>query len=205
MAYTSKKLIAENIKKRLHEYRELYENTAAISREDVIRALPAGAPKPAAGKILTAEHKQFFKEKGNELRAKTLSELDEWRKEVNKAKAAPPSDECVRAIQMFERLNPKSMTREEYQREAENINNNYGDNYLAYKALKSIAAAGGAHINPHPLVVEVENFESVERAIKSYIDPYAVTEGAHEQHVPTAGGASFLGFFFDELLGVDDE
>lgn len=200
MAYTSKKLIAQNLKKALHEYRALYENIAELSREEVMRTLPEGARKPAAGKILTEQHKQLFRDKGNELRSKALGELDEWRKEVNKAKAAAPSDEAVRAVQIFQQRDPKRMTRKEYQEEAQNIADAYGDNYLTYQALKDIAAQGGARLNPHPLVAEIENFDSVERSIKNFIDPWKTTNGTFGQDVPTAGSESFVAFFLDELM-----
>ena len=206
MAYTSKKLIAQNLKKNLREYRELYENAVRDSYEATLRShVDNGSPMPAKGKIVTEQHRESFINQGRALREKTLHELDEWRKQVNKAKAAAPSDDATRAVQAFQQINPKTLTREAYQAEAQNIADQYGDNYLTYMALKGIALAGDARLDPHPLVAEIENFESIERLVSDYFNPYeAASTTLLRPSLPTAGKESFAAFFIDELMASED-
>ena len=202
MAYTNKKLIAQNLKKQMHEYRALYENIAENSRQQVLAALPAGSSMvPATGVIYGDDYKHRFTERGNALKQKALDELSEWRKQVSATKTAAPSDEAVRAVQIFQQRNSKSMTREQYQAEAQELADAYGDNYLTYCAIRDIAREGGAHVNPHPLVADIEAFDAVERNVRSFFNPAeSLSRGC-----PSSGKEALTGMVVDELMGTEDD
>lgn len=197
MAYTNKNLISGNLKKALRTYRELYEQTAEASRQEALAKLPAGATKlPEAGRILDDAHRLSFLEQGEAIKAKALSELDEWRKSVTAAKTDAPSDEALRAIQAFKMRNPKAMTREEFSAEAQSLADRYGGCYQAYQVIHDYAAENGARIKPHALAADVESFTVVEKAVRDYINPQRdVKYGG-----PSAGKEDFISWCFDDLM-----
>ena len=192
MAHSNKELIAMCLKKELHDYREAHVRAQESSKA----ARLAAGKAPIAGKITEEYDRNMFLNKGIALKNKALSELEEWRKHVNAAKVEAPSDEALRAIQAFKLRSPKTMTREEYQAEAQQLADSVGSNYSAYSTIRDIAAENGAHIQPHKLAAEIEAFDSVEHNIRSYFNPVVDVDNSG----PSAGQEALHAMILDELL-----
>ncbi|MCR4606423.1 MAG: hypothetical protein K5771_01685 [Oscillospiraceae bacterium] len=193
MAYTSKTLIKQNLKAEMHDYRMAHEQAQEASKA----ARLAAGKAPISGKITEDNQRRWFINKGTVLKDKALRELDYWRDQVTRAKTTAPSEDALRAIQAFKLRSPKTMTREEYQAEAQELADSVKDNYSAYATIYDIAAENGAHIALHPFAEEIKAFESVEHNIRSYFNPVIDAGGSG----PSAGREALNAMILDELMG----
>lgn len=201
MAYTSKKLIAENIRRNLREYRTLFEETAEASRLEAMQQLKPGQPVPQRGRIYGDAYRQSFTQAARVIRNKALGVLAEWSEEISSLKTDAPSEAALRAIQLFQMRDTKSMSREELAQEANALVDRYGGCYQAYRVIQDIARKEDVYIKPHPVAADVEAFETVKKGVTDFMAGVDAFGG----NGPSAGKEAFFSMMLDKIMGTDAE
>jgi hypothetical protein len=181
------------IKVQMHDYRELH--AAAVEASKAARLAAGKAPIP--GRITDDQARKTFLDQGNVMKAKAFNELTDWKKQLNQAQVAAPSEEQLRTIQAFKLRSPKTMTREEYQAAAQAVADSVSSNFSAYATISSLASENGAHLAPHPLESEIKAYGDAEHNLRSYFNPSVDVDG----NGPTAALEALTGMVLDELKG----
>ena len=168
-----------------------FQQTAAESREAVMKALKPGEAAPDTGKIWGKDARKAFEERAVGYRSKAFAAIDATAAAIRSDMTKAPSTEAVAVINA---LAARSTVIPE---EIEAVLSKYGDNYLAYNAIRDLAASCGYHeVEEHHNIGDLREIQSS----KSMVAGMTLT-GAEKGY---AANPAFLAFQ-DFIYGDDAE
>lgn len=172
--------MTENINKAMDSWLDAYKRISNASRSEALNRLNPGESAPPTGKIYGDYNKTWEKET-EKYRNEIFEQLNEDKAEVMKKMTSAPSEEALRAVQMFSlrydpemiKNHPESSVKENVANEIDMLMTQYGDNYATYQTLKEMADRGGIHdFRDHPIKTEMDNIqefsESINRNMNSH-------------------------------------
>lgn len=163
-----------------------FQQTAAESREAVMKVLKPGEAAPDTGKVWGKDARAAFEERAAGYRSKAFAALDAATAAIRSDMTKAPSAEAVAVINA---LAARSAVAPE---EIDAVLSKYGDNYLAYNAIRDIAASCGYHgVEEHPNTGDLREVQSS----KSMVSKMTLT-GAEEGHAASPAFLAFQDFFY---------
>ena len=119
------------------EFADDFQRTAAASREEVMKVLKPGEAAPDTGKIWGKDARAEFETRAAGYRSKASAVIDATAAAIRADMTKAPSTEAVAVINA---LAARSSVSPE---EIDAVLSKYGDNYLAYNAIRDIALSCG--------------------------------------------------------------
>ncbi len=171
MSYTTDQT-AKKIMAAYDELKPTYDSLAASSWSDYVNNLAVGAGIPAKGRLCTKESQDKFTAFVKAQGAKALEAVEAYRTDIEKAMAAAPTDEALRAVQAFALRDPSNSTPEDYAGDIDRLMARYGENYSVYMALHDLAVkAGIKDFRKHKLYNTSVKMKDLTKAVNDAFDP----------------------------------
>ena len=150
----------EEIKALLNAYVEIAGKAKEASKEKKLQSMEPYATVPGEEDLtrLTPEDKERFDEDIKPIKEKGIILISEKINAVNSAISEPPTQEAVNYVSML-KLKGNSITEDD-------INvalSHYGNNYITYEAIKSIAQENDIYVGDTPLKSIKDSLENIER------------------------------------------
>ena len=157
---------------------------------------------PKKGVFYDNDNRLAFNDRLDDLRRDTELTINEYAKGLSKLSAKQPSEEAVRAVQMFSMMDPGTMSREEYSQRINDMIAEYGDNPLTYDTLRGLAVKNGvASITKNPTMEAREALESVKTSVHSFFARNVATSNGRETGL-TDGSISWMEMQMNDALGL---
>ena len=136
---------------------------AEASRQEYISTLPVGSRLPEANRIYSDAYKEKFAEEAEIIRNDAYAAIRNERDKVSAAKTNAPTAEAVNSIGLMR------LTKDITESDVRDMMARYGDNYGAYRAIKSIATDAGIKdvCGTHALDKATDGLDYVERKVAS--------------------------------------
>ena len=180
--YRTKKEFAGYMKALGDEYYDGYQRIVKESVKDYISRLQPGAKIPENRIYGKAFEDQMFA-RATSVRNKAAEAIADYRKQIQAKMSYAPSEEALRAVQMFAFRDPKKSTKEAFEADVEALVSKHGDNYMAYQAIKDKASEREIYLDEHPLAGEIEALDHLSRSVERTFSAYnAVSQGL--DHLP---------------------
>lgn len=175
------------------------------SFKEKIERSPAGSALPRRDVFHDAENREEYNARIEMRKKEALEAVNAYLGGLSKSAAAVPSEEGLRAVQMFALLDPGTLTKEDYAQRVDALMNEYGQDATTYETLRGMAVkAGIKDFKPHKDIVARDAAESLVRDVSGFFD------GIHELGYPndtpvSAGRISFtLANIESNLGGLED-
>ena len=175
--YRTKKEFAAYMKSLGDEYYDGYDRIMRESVKDYISKLQPGAKIPENRIYGKAFEDQMFA-RATSVRNKAAEAIADYRKQIQAKMSIAPSEEALRAVQMFAFRDPKKSTKEAFEADVEALVSKHGDNYMAYQAIKDKASEKEVYLDEHPLVGEVQALDYLSKNVEKTFSGFnAVNQG----------------------------
>lgn len=200
--YTTKTEVMNKISKNMRAAKEAYERYTEQSWNSAVAKVRPGQPMPKKGVFYDNDNRLAFNDRLDDLRRDTEITINEYAKGLSKLSAKQPSEEAVRAVQMFSMMDPGTMSREEYSQRINDMIAEYGDNPLTYDTLRSLAVKNGvASITKNPTMEAREALESVKMSVHGFFTRSVATFNGRETGL-TDGAISWMEMQMNDALGL---
>lgn len=200
--YTTKTDVMSKISANMRAAREAYKKYTEQSWNTAVTNRRHGQPIPKKGVFYDDDNRLAFNVELDALRRDTELTISEYAKGLSKLSAKQPSEEAVRAVQMFSMMDPGMMSREEYGQRINDMIAEYGDNPLTYDTLRSLAVKGGVvSIAKNPTMEARKALESVETSVHGFFARNKATANERETGL-TDGAISWMEMQMNDALGV---
>ena len=202
---TSKAELISNIKKNMAELQKSFNATTAASWDAKVSGMQTYERLPKKGCFYDAENREKFNARCAELKAATLDQVQNFRNSIDCDVAAAPSNEAVRALQMFAMLPPETLaSTEDYARRVNALADKYGDNVMFSESLRGIAAKNGVHMEEHPAIKAFNEADSIGHIVNNFFDRHHVLSGSDgsSQEITDAEIAYMFSDFASTVSGI---
>ena len=200
--YTTKTDVMSTISKNLRAAKEAHERYTEKSWNAAVANRRYGQPIPKKGVFYDDDNRLAFNSELDALRRDTELTISEYEKGLSKLSATEPSEEAVRAVQMFSMMDPGTMNREEYGKRINDMIAEYGDNSLTYDTLRSLAVKNGVvSIAKNPTMEAREALESVKTSVHSFFARNTALNNEKEVGL-SAGAISWMEMRMNDALGI---
>ncbi|MBR2759739.1 MAG: hypothetical protein IKD66_01090 [Solobacterium sp.] len=145
------------------------EKTEKSWQLKVTRLSPADKVPPK-GKFYDQAAKDAYNAKLMQYAADAEKAVSDYISGIHKVTVKVPSEEAVRAVQMFSMLDAGTITKEDYAQRVDDMMNQYGqDSAVTYETLRSMAMKAGIHdFKKHPDIVQRDAMQSVQRNVHNF-------------------------------------
>lgn len=168
-----KKELSEIITKAYKDLRETHDVIAEKSFLELVKSRRPGEYIPDRGEIHGKAWKDAFEESRHKYKSIAVDALNKYGADIEEKITIAPTEEAVRAVQMFSMKPTDKIDPNSYANEIDSLMNKYGSNYLTYETLRGLAVSHGIRdFKEHPLKTESDFTEN----LSHYIDSAFVEE-----------------------------
>ena len=184
MAIVFKQEVIDTIEKNMKAVQTSYNELAEASWHKKIESLEPYKPTPKKGCFYDDESKTEYNNKVATYKDETLKVINDYISSVEMAASDAPSEEALRAVQMFSLVDAGSMDQETYANLIDALMNRYGSSLVTYETLRSFAQkAGIMDFKEHPELAAPQSAEEVERLVCRYFDSAKVLSFESEKNI----------------------
>ena len=160
--------------------------TGKSFNEKVARS-PEGSGLPKRGVFHDDENRQAYNARLDECKKEALEAVNAYLGGLSQSTATGPSEEGLRAVQMFALLDPGTLTKEDYAQRIDAMMNTYGQDATTYETLRGMAVkAGIKDFKPHADIVARDAAESLVRDVSGFFD--SIHEQGYQNDRPVSDG-----------------
>ena len=147
-----------------------YDLYTARSFDQKVRTLAPGQPAPEAGVFYDDQNKEDYNTKIQDLDAAAADAIEKYIDTLATAAVTEPTEEVLRAVQMFVLIDPATITRTEFQTRVDDMIRRYGESMLTYETIRSFAARYKYIIPEHPEAKERAGAAAIRANIRQFFD-----------------------------------
>jgi hypothetical protein len=191
MARLSKNELYKLIETNMRAVKEERDHRTEDSFNIAVGRLQPGQMLPKRGRFHDRENLDGYNNFLEEKRRETAAAVREYLDGLKKDAVAGPSEDALRAVQMFALLDPSTLTETEYARRIEGMMTEYGKDPTTYETLRSMASKAGIHgFAPHEAIVKRNSADTLETTVNGFFNS-CHSFGGDNEHVATDGSISF--------------
>lgn len=197
----SKAATISTVKEYMKELQKAYQATTADSWNKKVATLSPNDSVPKQGCFYDQENRDRYNAKCMELKAAALEQVQKYQDSIDTDIAQAPSEEALRALQMFSMLPPETLPNgTTYLRRINALSAKYGENALFMESLKGLAAKGGISIESHPAVRAYDDAETMKNAVSSFFENRVVFSGMLEPNSDISDAS--IAFMFSDFANA---